>query len=667
MRLSGFATGMDINQMVQDLMRAERMPMDRMQQDQQLLEWRMEEFRAMNLKLDQFRTNIFDTILRRSNMTANTATSSNEQLVTATATSSANPGTLRISEVKNLATAASNASTNQISGDEKIDTSKPMHTQSFANDFWDTGIIHQEEKTVESQTDLLTLDHEGNIHNANLTQVTVNGVAIEVVTDEANLNEHNVLVNEDGTLQFGKELRSNDKVDVKFFTENAEEQFEIDPDNLSLKLDKSFIDIASLSVEGNEGPYEVVTELDSGTELSANQVFVNLETGELRFAEGTTDSIDVTYSQQYSSSSIKVYNEDGDPVVENFLITPDQSMDDVIKKMNDSSLEINVYYDEFSDKLSVIRTETGQFNEDGPEITFSGGLFTEGFHLQNENERGGQNASFTVNGLETERRSNTFSINGVTMTLQGTFAEGEDSVTIGASTDVESIMETITGFIDEYNELVDFANEKLREERHRDYHPLTDDQRDAMTEREIERWEERAMSGMLRNDRTIRSGFNTFRNDMYAPVNIGLESEINHLSQIGITTTNNFRDGGKLEIDEDKLRGAIENDAEAVFQLFAGDGDTHADKGLARRVRESANGLIDQISQQAGGMRGRNLNHQFTIGREMDRIDDRVSNFERRMQQVEQRYWSQFTAMEKAVAQANSQAESLFAQLYGGF
>jgi flagellar hook-associated protein 2 len=171
---------------------------------------------------------------------------------------------------------------------------------------------------------------------------------------------------------------------------------------------------------------------------------------------------------------------------------------------------------------------------------------------------------------------------------------------------------------------------------------------------------------LLRNDRTLRSGFNTFRMDMYSPIQ-GLDAgSLNQIAQIGITTTNNFRDGGKLEINEDKLRAAITKDPEAVFQLFAADGPTHADKGLARRVRASADGLMDQLSRTAGGMRGRNLNHQFTLGRQMDNLEDRISNFERRMEQVEQRYWSQFNAMEKAIAKSNAQAESLFAQLSNG-
>ncbi|MDG5786662.1 flagellar filament capping protein FliD [Evansella sp. AB-P1] len=661
MRLSGFATGMDINQMVQDLMRAERMPMDRMKQDQQIIEWRMEEYRAINLKLDKFRTNIFDSVLRRSLMTAQKATSSNTQLVTATATSNANAGTFRITEVERLATAASNASAERISSGEKIDATKAMQTQSFQDEgFWQQGVVHKKELTVATQTS--TMNVEGGIVDPANAIVKVNGVAFDVVTSTTGELEGNqVRVNEDGTLQFGRDLRAKDKVDVTFFSDDATEVFELEDGKLTKTLGKRGLHEVQVSVDGTA--LTVVT--DPNAELTEGQVFVNYQTGAMRFAEGTEGEVSVTYKQNYTTSSLTTFNEAGNAVKDTFVFTGDQTLNEVVRQMNASKTGVNVFYDEHADKISIIRTETGNFTTGG-EMVFSGGFFENGLKLNAENERGGQNAKFTINGLETERRSNTFTMNGVTMTLQGTFEAGTNTITIGASTDADAIMERIKGFVDEYNELVEMVNGKLREDFHRDFRPLTDDQRDAMSDREIERWEEKAMSGMLRNDRILRSGFDRFRMDMYTPVNVGFESNYNHLSAIGITTSSNFRDGGKLEINEDKLREAILNDADAVFQIFAGDGSTNGDKGVARRVRESANGLIDQISQRAGGMRGRNINHQFTLGRELNNLDDRISNFERRMVKVEQRYWSQFNAMEKAVAQSNAQAEMFFAQMFGG-
>ncbi|WP_085449823.1 flagellar filament capping protein FliD [Halalkalibacter krulwichiae] len=332
--------------------------------------------------------------------------------------------------------------------------------------------------------------------------------------------------------------------------------------------------------------------------------------------------------------------------------------------MGRSSVGVNGFYDEHTGKVNVSRTQTGVFNTSGgAEITFTG-FFKDVLHLDSNGQDGGaQNAKFTLNGLETERRTNTFTISGVTMTLKGV-TTGNEVVTLDASTDTDKVVDTIKKFVDEYNELLDFVNGKMTEERFRDYKPLTDDERDALSEKEIEKWEERARSGLLRNDATLRTQFDRMRMDLYNPVSGALDSAFTQLSAIGITTTSNYMDRGKLEIDEDKLRQAIEQDADGVFQLFAANGSTPEQQGIARRVRSTVDGAITSLANTAGGYKGKIANHQFTLGRNLSSIETRISDFERRLQQVEERYWRQFNAMDAAVNRANQQAETLFAQLY---
>jgi flagellar hook-associated protein 2 len=143
-----------------------------------------------------------------------------------------------------------------------------------------------------------------------------------------------------------------------------------------------------------------------------------------------------------------------------------------------------------------------------------------------------------------------------------------------------------------------------------------------------------------------------------------MDTVFKHLSAIGITTSADYMERGKLEINEDKLRAAIEEDAEGVFNLFAAEGDTYAEKGLARRLRDSLDNAITQVAERAGGLRGKVANHQFTLGKNLEDLNTRISNFERRLEQREQRYWAQFTAMEKAIHQMNSQSDFIYAQLF---
>jgi flagellar hook-associated protein 2 len=294
-------------------------------------------------------------------------------------------------------------------------------------------------------------------------------------------------------------------------------------------------------------------------------------------------------------------------------------------------------------------------------------FFTNVVERNKTNEKNGTNAEFTINGLETQRQSNTFNINGVTITLKGKFEFDTPPVNLSITTDTDKIFDTVVGFINEYNELLDKVNGKLTEEHHRDFKPMTDEQKEAMSEKEIERWEEKARSGLLRRDSTLSSGMDRLRVNIYSPVTSNNEnSTIRQLTDLGISTTSNYMDRGKLEINESKLRAAIEKDPEGVFQLFAADGPTNADKGIARRMRDSLDSTMRSVSERAGGSYGKLQNHQFTLGRNLADIDSRVSNFERRLQQVEDRYWKQFTAMEKAMQTANAQADNMYSMLTGG-
>ncbi|PRO65631.1 flagellar filament capping protein FliD [Alkalicoccus urumqiensis] len=597
MRLSGFATGMDINQMVKDLMQAERLPMNKMEQQKIRAEWKMDGYREINTKLDSFRTSIFDSVLRRSNMLANKASSSNSSLVTASATAASDTASLRFTEVQSLASAASNASTERISSGTKINASGKLGDQSFAaaeDDVWTKGFVNRQTITVNQSQSRLSLNEE--LGNPDSIVVRVNGQSYKVVEglQQGDLKATQVMLDtETNELVFGSDLPANAKVEV--------------------------------------------------TALTAD------EAGDSRFSLNTMTTFDAK----------------GNEITDTFVVTSDQSMNDVLKLINRSPAGVSTFFDDGSDRVSIIRRDSGIHvpeGETGAEMRFSGGFLEHALKLDDSAETAAENAVFTVNGLTTERRSNTFDINGVQVTLQDTFSG--KNVQLGVSRDTDKIMETITSFVEEYNSLIELINGKVGEEHYRDYAPLTEEQRRELSEREAELWDEKAMSGLLRNDSLLRRGVTDFRQQLYGRVDGDGSSAFVQLTQIGITTTRNFRDGGKLEINEDRLRQAIETDAEGVFQLFAADGAQTAEKGIARRVRDRADAMIESISQRAGGMRGRTVNQQFTLGREINNIEEQMNRFERRLKQVEERYWSQFTAMEKAVAQANSQAELFYAQMF---
>ena len=126
-------------------------------------------------------------------------------------------------------------------------------------------------------------------------------------------------------------------------------------------------------------------------------------------------------------------------------------------------------------------------------------IISEKFEISNSHNYQGSNAIIDFNGATgIEYESNRITINGITMDLA---SAGE--FTINVATDVDGVYEKIEQFINDYNELVDKTNKLLGEKVYRDNRPLTADQRKAMEKEDIELWEEKAKSGLLRNDDII--------------------------------------------------------------------------------------------------------------------------------------------------------------------
>lgn len=198
-------------------------------------------------------------------------------------------------------------------------------------------------------------------------------------------------------------------------------------------------------------------------------------------------------------------------------------------------------------------------------------------------------------------------------------------------------------------------NKSQTEQRYRDYHPLSEEEKAEMTERQIELWEERAKSGILRGEAAIRDSMYALRQSLQSVVDTG--SEYTLLSQIGIKTTENYLDGGKLTIDEEALKEALRDNPEDVYRLFTADGD-----GLIHRFESALDQARGRIEIQAGRETSVALD-SYSIGRRLKELNERISDFEKRMIQVEQRYWAQFTQMEKAIARLSEQSSFFFLSL----
>ncbi len=376
-----------------------------------------------------------------------------------------------------------------------------------------------------------------------------------------------------------------------------------------------------------------------------------------------------------SSFTIKAINAEGEFDEGGYEVKLDanSTLKSVLDDINENS-DVSAYFDSFTGKIAFTAKNSGKV-EEGKEIEFSGNYTFLKVEKDNrvaaDKSRGtkGANAEFTFNGLKTERSSNIFQINGFEINLKqattpldkdGVPISGEKTITFSSAPDTDKILETVVKFVDDYNKLIEDLNAKIREPKYRDFHPLSTEQKSEMKEKEIELWEEKAMSGTLRNDPIISSMLSKMRTALMGKVE-GVDIT---LSDIGITTSKDYLENGKLVIDEDKLREAISEDPNKIHELFSKSGETDEGKGLARRLREAVEDTQKLISARAG--KANSVNDTFALGRNLNDMDKQIERFQSRLEMTESRLWKQFTAMEMAIQRANAQSAQLMGAFGGG-
>lgn len=696
MRVTGLASGMNIDEIVENMMKAQSIPLNKIKQQKTLLEWQRDSYREMNTLLLDFRSQLTNMKLSSFYRTRSVA-STNEDIVSATVASGTGQASYTISKISSLAVAESRMTNSGISklSSNKVDTTKSLFSiqDSFANAdkiLWKQGSV-ESKSIVTKEGEPITLGLADGVQITDVENMTVevNGIKYTVI-DRGTPKSGEVMVNKDtGELTFGDTIAANSTVKVNYVTDKKVENKTITKDTTQIQLKGALVagQIKLSFKDGTDTTIELSDEY-TGIDTNGNRIGkikdvdkvvgeINYETGVITFnsefnkyfpaeTENSKEKpkleLTITSQQNYFSFGLTTHTSKG-KIDEKFLIQGSESLNSVMSKVNNSKLGVTMFYDSYSDKVTMTRKETGVYNnsENGKEIEFTDGDFLTqvlGFHNITPDPPGNyinaENATFIINGLETSRQSNTFSMNGVTFTLKKTT---DTPVTINVNNDNDKLYENIKNFVDKYNELVEKIEKKLSEPKYKNYLPLNDDEKEKLSETQQEKWENMAKSGILRNDSILSGLVTQMRTAIYSAVNQDdLDSAMKSLSAIGITTTADFTTA-KLEINESKLKAAIEKDPNSIELLFNGTGATDGQKGVIQRLYDKVNATMDQLKERAGN--SYSVNNQFTIGRQLDDLDDRIERFEDRLADLETRYYSQFTAMEQAIQKANSQAAYL--------
>ncbi len=270
--------------------------------------------------------------------------------------------------------------------------------------------------------------------------------------------------------------------------------------------------------------------------------------------------------------------------------------------------------------------------------------------------KAGQNAKVNINGIATEHSSNTFDLNGITVNL----LEANEGATVRVEVrhDVDAVVDKVKEFVNLYNELVDDLNSATREEVYRSFPPLTDAQRADLSEKEIELWEEKARSGLLRSDSIISGILSEMRTVLGAAVKDADGTMT--LAQMGITT-GSWYEHGRLNINEEKLRAVVEETPGSVQGLFINQGGSASETGIARRLSAALDRGMERLTQTAGKA---SISHdQSFLGNRIRDYESRLSAMEERLLRYEESQWRKFTAMERVLGQLHSQGDWLAQQL----
>ena len=295
----------------------------------------------------------------------------------------------------------------------------------------------------------------------------------------------------------------------------------------------------------------------------------------------------------------------------------------------------------------------------------------------------GTNAKATIDGKTYESSTNKLNVANVIYNFNGVSAKNADGTsqasTISVSQDTDKIVDNVKKFVENYNTLIDSLNTKYREEKNTDYKPLTKKQEGEMTESQIDKWNEKAKSGLLYHDNNIYSIISDMRESLYTKVDAvdtvltdskGNKYSYNSMSSIGITSSTNQ---GHITLDEEKLKKALTEDPDCVYQLFASDqdstyvagstnknqADTYTSKsdylntGIANRLYNSMTTNISKLESYAGT--SKETDDESYLGKLITNMNTKMTSFQTLMKSYEKKLYEKYDAMEVALSKLGAQ------------
>jgi flagellar hook-associated protein 2 len=381
------------------------------------------------------------------------------------------------------------------------------------------------------------------------------------------------------------------------------------------------------------------------------------------YTVGTPTSATFTSSSKLSSiasslsgKTINVSVGDGDP--KSITITNDMTISDFISKLKDAG--VNASFDENNQRFFISSTSTGadkEFKLTGSDSSVLKALGLDSTATYDNGSEAtriyAQDAEIVLNGATFTSSSNTFTINGLTITAN---APTDEELTITTETDYDGIYDMVKDFLSEYNEIINKMYKLYNADSARKYDMLTDDEKDSMTDDEIEAWEDTIKDSLLRRDSSLYSVMSTLRNATTSGYTIN--GKTMYLSNFGIGTLSYFtaaederyalhidgdEDDENTSTNTDKLKAALASDPDGTVEFFS---------SLCKNMYDS---LYES-------MKSTDYSSIYKVYDDK-RLQDEYDDYTTKVSDYEDYWYDKFSAMETALAKLQTTQNTVSSML----
>lgn len=259
-----------------------------------------------------------------------------------------------------------------------------------------------------------------------------------------------------------------------------------------------------------------------------------------------------------------------------------------------------------------------------------------------------------LNGAELTSSSTTVSANGLNIALTATTAPGEQ-ISFTVSDDVDNVYNQIKDFLKEYNSVLSEMYKMYNADSAKDYEPLTSEQKQAMSDKEVEEWETKIKDSLLRNDNKVNSIMQGMRDAMMSTVTVNGQKYA--LSSFGIMTSTNYTEGGQLHIYGDPDDSVYSGESDKLKKALADDpdGTTKALADIFENLRANMYDMMRKTEYSSA----LTFYDDVKMGDDLKAYKKDIESWEDKLAEMEERYYKKFTAMETAMAKLQSQQNSM--------